>query len=181
MKEAKEVAAEIQELERIRGQLTQVANERDLLHQQLQYSVLARPSQHGKNAVGLPTGPILLVKHQDRYGAVKAIDQASDKRGKFVRYVWWYQPDADAADFLSAVTKTGIGETKEDYPGPLPQLKIGPIELEWSMGGDGQGWVYYGPSSTRSEEYELALTNEVDITRVRVDRYEFQKATALRS
>lgn len=179
-KEAEAVSAEIDELERMREQLNRAARERDALQQQLQGALFARPASHGDNAVGLPTGPILLVKHAGRYGAIKAIDQASDKRGKFIKYAWWYQPRDDQTNFLTADTLAGVAETREGIRGRSPQIMIGPISLEWSMGGDGFGWVYYGPSSTPSPGYEFAMTNEVDITRVDVRRYSFNAAPQLR-
>jgi hypothetical protein len=132
-------------------------------------------AQHRPNSVTLPTGRILVVRYDGKYGAIKAIDQASEKRGGFIRYAWWYQPDGSGS-FISSTAETGYGETRDYAPrdgGPdigtirqTPSLEIGPVELEWSMASDGYGYVYYGPPGNHSEEYELALTNETDISRV---------------
>ena len=54
-----------------------------------------------------------------------------------------------------------------------PTLQIGPIHLEWSTAHDGMGYVYFGPHGHHSDEYEVAVTNEVDITRIDGSRLNF--------
>jgi hypothetical protein len=90
--------------------------------------------------VGFPTGLILVVKHNNYYGAVLAVEQASMERGACIRYIWWYQPDG-SRHFVGPGTQTGYGEAREDHsrPGPSPRL---------------------------SPDYLLALTNKVDISQV---------------
>jgi hypothetical protein len=139
-------------------------------------------AQHRPNSVTLPTGRILVVRYAGKYGAIKAIDQASEKRGGFIRYAWWYQPDGSGS-FISSTAETGYGETRDYVPtngepgiGTIrhtPSLEIGPIELEWSMASDGYGYVYNGPPGHHSEEYELGLTNDTDISRVDGARLDF--------
>jgi hypothetical protein len=67
----------------------------------------------------------------------------------------------------------GVGESGISSIHQTPRLEIGPIELEWSMASDGYGYVYFGPPGARSEEYELALTDETDISRVDGTRLDF--------
>lgn len=119
----------------------------------------------------LPTGLILVVKHKDKYGAVQAIDQSGKDRGAFIKYVWWYQPNGTGT-FLDKDVQNNFSVTKEDYPGQSPMLEIGPIKLQWSMGGEGRGWVYFGPEVSGSTEYELAVTRLIDITKVDATKIE---------
>src|SRR3712207_5650116 len=55
------------------------------------------------NSVRLPTGRILVVRYAGKYGAIQAIDQASEERGGFIRYAWWYQPDGSGSFISPAV------------------------------------------------------------------------------
>jgi hypothetical protein len=68
--------------------------------------------------------------------------------------------------------EVGFGETGE-MRGEPAQIKIGPIRLGWSIGGEGAGWVYFGPNVRPSLGYELALTHEIDITRLDTSGLEF--------
>lgn len=111
------------------------------------------------------------MRHSGKYGALKAIEQTGSKRGAAIRYQWWYQPDGSSS-LISPGIQTGYGEAREGGP-PGPRLQIGPIELEWSMCNDGSGWVYFGPLGGHSHEYELALTDETDISQVDLSRLQF--------
>lgn len=135
-------------------------------------SALLDEIYYSGNAVGLPDGNILVVRHSGRYGAVKALQQTGTDRGASIRYQWWYQPNGSGS-FSDTSVQSGYGETREDYPGPSPQLEVGPIELEWSVSGEGYGYVYFGPPGRHSQEYELALTYEADITRIRGTQLNF--------
>jgi hypothetical protein len=165
--------AQIQELRR---KLEDVETDRQQLQLKLQSAVSAEEPPITDNAVGLRSGTILVIRRDGKYGAVQAIDQASDKRGAFIRYAWWFQPDG-SAQFTSPSTQTGVGETRESYPGAAPFLQVGPIQLEWSMGGDGFGWVYYqGAIPKPGAPSALAPTNESDITKVDVKHLRFYMA-----
>lgn len=124
---------------------------------------------HGKKAMRLLTGQILLIRHLGKYAAVQAIDQASVDRGGFIRYVWWYQPDGTGI-FTTPSVLTGFGETGE---GKGNQLEIGSFKLSWSKSEDGTGWVYFGPSIVPSPDFELAYTAETDITKIDAASYVF--------
>ncbi len=126
---------------------------------------------HGKRAMRLLTGQILLIRHLGKYAAVQAFDQASADRGSFVRYVWWYQPDGTGI-FTTPETTTGFGETGE---GKGNQLEIGPLKLSWSKSHDGTGWVYFGPTIVPSPDFELAYTAETDISKIDAASYVFLK------
>lgn len=162
-----------------REQWGQQSNPRQ--QEQLEQSPALTDQQHREgNGLLLPTGVILLVRYNGRYGAVQAVDQRYQSlREEYIRYAWWYQPDGTGI-FTSPTTEAGFGEVRfgyqerEEQPniwnvtqGPEGQwLHIGPIRLMWSAGGNGQGWVYFGESSNASPEYELLITNEIDITRI---------------
>lgn len=190
---AEALNAQLEEIQRLRAALEQQQGERQEIEQQLERAILAPPVRESDNAVGLRTGFILLVRHEGRFGAVQAVDQAGRDRGAFIRYVWWYQPDGSGS-FINVNAQSGFSSTHEEGnhaadppsqlqigPGRPTNLNVGPIVLEWSMGGDGFGWVYYGPSSTPTAGYELCLTHEVDITSIdAIDpKYDFQEAPAL--
>jgi hypothetical protein len=124
-------------------------------------------AQQPSNALRLFDGAIVVVRHESKIGAVKALRQMSqdvlgtsgEKAG--IDYEWWYEPDGSNS-FNNAAVQHGSGHTEEGS-GFRPSLFVGPIELQWSSGGAGSGWVYFGPSSSPSPDYELALTVETDI------------------
>lgn len=126
---------------------------------------------HGKKAMRLLTGQILLIRHLGKYAAVQAIDQASADRGGYIRYVWWYQPDGTGT-FTTPEAMTGFGETGE---GKGNQLEIGSFKLSWSKSDDGTGWVYFGPTVVPSPDFELAYTAETDISKIDAASYVFLK------
>jgi len=167
-----ELASAVQELETLKKRLQELNAERNRIVHRVEGVLRAREPVDSTNGFGLPTGPILLVRQDGKVGALKAIDQASDRRGKFIRYAWWFIPDG-STDFSSPDTEFGFGETGE-HVSTNPQLTIGPISVTWSMGGDGLGWVYYGTTSG-SPDYELAITQEADISRVDASHYRFFK------
>ncbi len=179
---AQMLAERRQEIESLRQQLDLAETERSRLASELEESLAPERPYYSGNAVGLPTGFILVVRHQGKYGAVKAIDQASADRGGFIRYAWWYQPDGSGS-FINLNTQTGYGETHDHVPGVpetqppppswWPELEIGPIKLEWSLSWDGYGYVYFGTHNSNHEEYELAITDKVDISKVEASRLEF--------
>lgn len=177
---ADSLQAQVGEIERLRSEMLQLSNEREELKGRLQSLMVVRPPHQGTNAISLPTGLILVVRHADRYGALLPVDQASDKRGSFIRYIWWYQADG-SANLLSSTAQTGYGEARESYPGIPPQLRIGPVALEWSIGDDGYGWVYYGPTSKPSPDYEFALSSSHDISKVDAAGLPFSIAPMLQS
>ena len=166
-----QLAKQIAQIDTLRKQVESADSEREQLRLRLQSALAPTQPTVSENAVGLLTGTILVIRKDGKYGAVQAIDQSSDKRGSFIKYAWWYQPDG-SGQFLSSSTLSGFGEARESYPGPGPLLKVGPIDIEWSIGGDGQGWVYFhGPFS--SAGCELAPTGQVDITKIHADALTF--------
>ena len=171
------LSEQLREIALLRERLAILQTERNQLQTALESNLIVPRRHVGKNAVELPTGFILVVRHAGYYGAVKAVEQSSSKRGAFIRYVWWYQPDGSGS-FINANVQRGFGETTENgpYPRPTPMLEIGPIRLEWSVSAEGSGWVYFGPSSTPSPDYELVVTNEVDISKVNGEHLRFSQA-----
>jgi hypothetical protein len=117
-------------------------------------------------SVVIPTGPILIVRHQGKYGAVQATEQVVGQDGNSVHYVWWYQPDGSGS-FTNENTWTGIGEDRE-HPegGPDTVLQIGPFTLQWSAYKDGYGYVYYHHPNHRDIVYDLIVTRKKDISNV---------------
>lgn len=177
---AEELEAQLSEVERLQLEMQQLSSEREELKERLRSLMVVRPPHQGTNGISLPTGMILFVRHQRKYGAVLAVDQASSSRGSFIRYVWWYQPDG-TGNLVNANAQTGFAETREAYPGPSPRLHIGPIVLEWSVGGDGVGWVYYGPSSSPSPDYEFALSRIHDISKIDASTLPFSTAPSFQT
>jgi hypothetical protein len=169
---ASELSKHLKEIEQLRNKLEKVSNERTSLQQNLQTSLSNREFIHAGNALGLPTGFIMLIKQDDKYGALKAIDQSSRNRGSFIKYYWWYQPDG-TGKFTSSSVQFGYEEGSEGKTGS-DFLEIGPIKLEWSAGSEGQGWVYFG-STRPSEEIELVVTTEIDISRIDAKDFNFLK------
>jgi photosystem II stability/assembly factor-like uncharacterized protein len=124
------------------------------------------------------TGEILLVRHEGKYGAVRAIEQTSKGRGGCIRYEWWYQPDGSGS-FVNKNALTGIAEAREVYPAPglflAPFLQVGPIVLGWWVGGEGQGWVPFRHPDRLNIVYGLVITKKTDIKSVDA-KVEFQRA-----
>jgi|SRR5215203_2571913 len=153
------------------------------LEGKVENAVSAPQPQRSGNSANLPNGYILVVRHAGKYGAMQAVEQRvyPSNRRPFIWYVWWYQPDGSGI-FSSPKTQRGFSAAQEPFTldeidessrqnKPLrvdrwPVLKIGPIHLQWSMARDGMGHVYFGPPFHHSDQYELAVTNEVDITKV---------------
>ena len=168
---ADHLSRQLAQIEKLKKQVESADNEREQLRLKLQTALIPKAPQVAENAVGLLTGKILVIRKDSKYGAVLAVDQSSDKRGSFIKYAWWYQPDG-SGQFLSPSTISGFGEAKESYPGSAPILNVGPIAVEWSIGGDGQGWVYFhGPFS--SSGCALAPTSEVDISKINAEVLHF--------
>lgn len=156
---------QIEEINRLKNQIEQARQTQTNAQANLQ-SVLSRPQVHfGTTAVGLPTGLILLVRCNSRYGALQMIDQSSVDSGSKFRYVWWYQPDGKGT-FTNYNTLTGCSEDAITSTNGSPKIKIGPIELMWSECYEGIGWVYFGPSSTPSSDIEFCVTNEINIRNI---------------
>ena len=173
---ANALAEQLREIGELRQQLDATSAARGRLETSLRNAIVPRRLQGSGNGVSLPTGEILIVKLEGKYGAVKAADQASSERGSFIRYIWWYQPDGSGV-FVGPTTQTGYSETREVRGRPSPQLEVGPIRLQWSVGGDGIGWVYFGPGTSPSPGYQLGLTNEIDIARVDAAKVELLNPT----
>lgn len=179
---AREIQAKLMVIESLRS-------EQDALTTRLQSAVIPTPPQIAGNALGLPTGLILIVRKDGRYGAVQVVDQQSRGLGEFVRYAWWFQPDGSSGIFTNENVQAGFKEARRSaMPGPGPAvvmrpdafLEVGDIRLLWSAGGQGFGWVYYGPSSNPSPDYELAVTDAIDISKVDASRVRLGRAAHLR-
>ena len=139
---------------------------------QEELALSSKTTYHHGNAVLLPTGPILVVRHDGKYGAIRALRQTPPDEGKSIRYMWWFQPDGSSS-FTNSTTQTGYNEVHEYHSSPTPILHIGSIELEWSGLDENFGYVYFGSSSSPSSEYELGSTSETDISKVDASRLEF--------
>ncbi|HWI55490.1 MAG TPA: hypothetical protein VNT57_07340, partial [Desulfobacteria bacterium] len=162
---------QIRQIETLLRELRESALRHEEAEARLRSIIVNVQPPHGKKAMRLLTGQILLIRHLGKYAAVQAIDQASADRGGYVRYVWWYQPDGTGT-FTKPETMTGFGETGE---GKGNQLEIGPLKLSWSKSDDGTGWVYFGPTIVPSPEFELAYTSETDISKIDASAYVFLK------
>jgi hypothetical protein len=183
---AQRLAAQLQEIERLRTRLEEAETERGRLSglsQELENAISAPEPVYSGNSVSLSNGYTLVVRYAGMYGALQAVEQwgHAHNRRPFIRYAWWYQPDGSGT-FASPDTERGFGATEEPFTleqlnasmqqgrglraDRQPTLQIGPIDLEWSIAGNGMGYVYFGPYGNHSDEYELAVTNEVDITKV---------------
>lgn len=173
---AHQLSKQLAQIEALRKQVEIADAEREQLRIRLQTALAPRQPKVSENAIGLLTGQILVVRKGGTYGAIQATDQSSDKRGSFIKYAGWYQPDG-SGQFLSPSTVSGFGEARESYPGPAPTLKVGPIAVEWSIGGDGQGWVYFS-SPFSSAGCALAPTGEVDITKINAELLQFHGSAA---
>jgi FtsZ-binding cell division protein ZapB len=171
---ASELSKQIAEIELLRTRVEASSNERDALQERLRNVLTARPPTFGKNAIGLPCGLILLVRSQGKYGAILAVEQSHANRGSRLRYVSWYQSDG-SSDLLAPNVIVSFAETSEKRPGPSPMINVGPICLEWSVGGEGQGWVYYGYSGRTNLDIELAMTNSIDLSTIDLDRAGFRR------
>lgn len=165
------VASKRDEIKLLRIQLLDAAENKDKLESKLRNAVLTSGPVLGMNALKIYTGQILLVRYQNKYGAVQPVEQAAGERGAFVRYVWWYQPDGSGI-FTNENAQYGFGETGETMGS---QLEIGPLKLSWSRCDEGIGWVYFGPTVVPSPEYELVIANEVDISKIDAVSYVFAK------
>lgn len=168
---AQQIIAKKAEIQQLRANLLDAADQKEKLENKLRNNVIASGPALGLSALKLFTGGILLVRHQGKYGAVQAVEQASGERGSFIRYVWWYQPDGTGS-FTNANTLQGFGETGETMGS---QLEIGPIKLSWSKCEEGSGWIYFGPTIMPSPEYELVIAGEIDIAKINAINYLFNK------
>lgn len=179
---AREIQAKLNEIENLR-------NEHEVLTTRLQTAVIPTPPEVSGNALGVPTGLILIVRKDGKYGAVQVVDRQSKGRDEFVRYAWWFQPDGSSI-FTNERADAGFKEARRNaLPGSGMAvvmrvtdalLEVGPIRLMWSSGGQGFTWVYYGPSSNPSPDYELAVTDAIDISKVDASRVRLGKAAQLR-
>ena len=125
------------------------------------------PSVEGsQRSVALHTGQILLVRYEGKYAAIQALEQTSRERGAMIKYRWWYQPDGTGS-FVNQNVLAGTDEAREIYPEPgkmmAPQLNVGPIVLGWTVGGEGQGWIYSRHPDILNIVYELVSTEKTDI------------------
>ncbi|MFC1541969.1 hypothetical protein ACFL50_05925 [Candidatus Latescibacterota bacterium] len=135
-------------------------------------SATSPPFNRGYNAISLPTGFILVVQTDNALAAIQAIDQ----RDSLIRYVWWYQECSDQTrNFLGNNVKTGFGVAGEKEPHRPPSLCVGPLTIPWSVGGKGIGWVYFGNETKSPLNIKLALSNEVDITKIDLCNLEFHR------
>ncbi|MGI8544313.1 MAG: hypothetical protein ACR2MD_12685 [Aridibacter sp.] len=163
--------SKLDEIKLLDHQLKNSQEQSNTLQIELQ-KVLAKPKpQISQNAILLNNGMILLVKHKGKYGAIQAIDQSSSSRGSFIRYSWWYQPN-NSNNFINENTQHGFGKTSETTS--YHKVKIGPIELAWSISGEGRSWIYFTPDNFPSVEYELAITNHFDIGSIIIDDFQNQ-------
>jgi hypothetical protein len=160
------------ESQRFQQQLETSSTRYNQLITNLQHTIPAPHIYTDKHAIGLPTGLILLVKHQGKYGAVQAIEQTSSQNGGFIRYSWWYQPDGTES-FTNPNVQRGFNIAYAEPPEPELEWRIviGPIKLLWSTCNDSHGWVYFGPllpPSPTCLEYELLVTKEINIRKINI-------------
>ena len=166
--------AHLDEINSLRQSIDVSTKARIALENKLQDVIVKPQPASSYNGIMLPTGLILLVRHKGRYGALQAVDQTAEKRGEFIKYAWWYQPD-NSVDLLTGNSQSGFGEAFfgqaiARHPSSSPMLKIGSINIFWTTGGEGAGWVYFGPNIQPSPDYELLLTNEIDITKINITK-----------
>lgn len=165
--------SKLDEINTLKNSIEESNKERLNLENSLRNVLVKSDINHkSHNSIVLPTGYILLVRYKGKYGALQAIEQVSD----FMRYAWWYQPD-NFPDFSSGNPIFGTGEVDESRRNGTI-IKIDSMNLEWSRRNRGTGYVYFGPSSTPSEEYELLVTNITNIESININNFEnlFTKA-----
>lgn len=138
----------------------------------------ATPTYVRTNAVTISDGQLLIVRHNGRYGAAQPIKQvmSKDAEKEYIQYHSWFIPDGSAKFDQPSITQQYTGTARAPRGGDnieVAQLHIGPIRLEWSGATNGAGYVYFGPSSTPSSEYELTVLDESDITQVDASRVQF--------
>jgi hypothetical protein len=136
----------------------------------LKRSATRPPFERGHNAISLPTGFILVFRDQGFIAALSAVDQRSMSTGASITYSWWYLPDGNATNFHSPDIETGVRTFREGNA-----LEIGPLRVNWSLGKNGLGWIYFGDEMKPPSHYELALTNQVDIQKVDVASLDFKR------
>ncbi len=129
------------------------------------------------NAIRIPQNKILLIRHDNKYGALKVIKSGDD----FAEYEWYYQNDGTGV-FISSTAMRGKGKVFEKYRAvektPTSQqvidkgselfIKFGEFKLEWSSG----NWIYFPDELT-----EMALTDKEDIRNINATdpRWKFLK------
>ena len=171
---AKKLAEHIQEIENLKSNLDRISKEHLALKEDLDFSLPNVEYVHSGNALRLPTGFILLIKCNGKFGALKAIDQSFKRgRGAFIKYYWWYQPNGSGI-FTTAEVKSGYDYADESGKKSY-LLNIGPIALHWSSAGEGLGWVYFKNENDSGAEIELVVSDEIDITKINAGSYEFLK------
>lgn len=173
-KSAKKISKHLKEINDLKNDLDKVASEYSSLQKELQGSLINREYVHSGRAIRLPTGFILLIKCNGKFGALKAIDQSfKQRRGAFIKYYWWYQPK-NSGIFTTPEVQSGFGEADESGKGSS-LMKIGPITLPWSAAGEGMGWVYFENHHDPETIMELVVSDEIDITKINSANYEFLK------
>ena len=113
------------------------------------------------NSLRFPDDLIILVRHEGKYGAFKATEQRHTDSRNFIKYEWWYQPD-DAMNFTEGAD-SGSGEAWESDPLNPPLIKIGPINLSWSICGNNLGYAYFRSSSIPPDKFDLCATDKTHI------------------
>lgn len=165
------IEEQLHQIENLKQDLGQVVIHHEQAEARLRGLVTSVKPPLGKNALKATTGQIVLVRHMGKYAAILPIDQASEERGSFIRYFWWYQPDGTGI-LTNSNALTGFGETGE---GKGNQITAGPLKLGWSKSKDGLGWIYFGPTVVPSPDYELAYTSQSDVSKIDAATYVYLK------
>jgi hypothetical protein len=117
---------------------------------------------------GRVRGPDAGVRVRGRGGAVVFTNKLEKGIGYKFRY--------ESAD--GKTKETGAGKLFEKYkrlPGKDPGevvddggelwFKAGPFEVEWSVGGEGRGWIYYSPEKVRVHIAHAKHFDKLDLKR----------------
>ena len=174
---ASTLTEQMSQIQDLRNQLDAASAERNRLSSSLRSKIDERMASDPPHAATFLTGPIVVMRRQGKYAAVQAIDQASQARGAFIKYAWWYNPDGGSR-FTSANVLHGFAIAGEQDPHRPPTLEIGPLRVPWSIGGDGQGWLYFHRGAIPPDGCELSLTDEIDISKVDGSKLQFRPPAA---
>lgn len=128
------------------------------------------PFHRDHNGLSLPTGFILVIRASGFTAALQALDQRTTSTTPLIEYGWWYLAHGSAQNFRSPDVEMGVQTVHEGNP-----LQLGPLVVPWSFGADGSGWVYFGDQMKPPIDYTLALSNEVDISKVEIGSLTFER------
>jgi hypothetical protein len=105
------------------------------------------------NAVGVPYGRLVLIRHDGRLVAVRL--RALSAFGKRVTYDW-YRLDRQGRGARTEVADRGRGETAENPHTGRISIPGGP-SLVWSRGSQTSGWLYWPEQGPEIEFYSHAF------------------------